>query len=100
MERKIVVKRVVFWVIAALLAAFAIASIIGIQFEINDRQEQKEALEAEKEALVAENERMEHDISMPVGDEYIIAIMRKLGYRFPGEDKITFDTEETSADEG
>lgn len=99
MIKRIPLKKTVILAVVLLLAVFAVATIVSIQFEINDMKEQKEALEAQKAALLAENEKMEHDISMPVGDEYIIAIMRKLGYRFPDEEKITFDSEQTGEGE-
>ncbi len=77
--------KVVLYIISICILVVALTTIITVQINISELEEQKERLEAQKELLVDENERLEHDIAQDVTDEYIIRIMRKLGYYFPGE---------------
>ena len=92
-------KKVFLWIACIVVACVALAMIITTQIRINDAEEERKKLEAERDALLAENERLEHDLNMDVTDEYIIRMMRKLGYYFPGEESITFKAGASSEDE-
>ena len=75
----------------------ALAIIISSRIAAYENEKKIAKLEAQKEALLLENQRLEHDLNEDITDAYIIRIMRKLGYYFPGEKNITVsDPEETT----
>ena len=80
-----------------MIAAVALVTVISTQIASGEKEDELVRLRAQKEALIAENEKYEHDLSLDVTDEYIIRIMRKLGYYFPGEEQVVAgeDTEQS-----
>lgn len=94
-------KKVFFILIVLAVATVAIVTLISTQIALREEEEKMAELQAMRDALLADNERLEHELSLDVTDEYIIRIMRKLGYYFPGEKHITFTpmTEEIEKEE-
>ena len=93
-------KKLFLWVIGLTVALVAIATVITSQIKISEQEKQYEKLEAVRDGLLEENERLEHDLGLDVTDEYIVRMMRKLGYYFPGEKNITFTkTPDTTEEE-
>ena len=80
-----------------MIAAVALVTVISTQIASGEKEDELARLRAQKDALIAENEKYEHDLSLDVTDEYIIRIMRKLGYYFPGEEQVVAgeDTEQS-----
>jgi len=92
MMKKLLMKKKVYLIaICLMIAAVALVTVISTQIASGEKDEELERLRAQKEALIAENEKYEHDLSLDVTDEYIVRIMRKLGYYFPGEQQIIAD---------
>ncbi len=85
-------------IILLAVVTVALVTIISSRITISEQEKKMARLEAQKEALLAENERLEHDLASDVTDEYIIRIMRQLGYYFPGEKQFTV-TETPSTEE-
>ena len=92
-------KKVFFWIIILTVTVVAIVTVISTQIARHEEEERLAELEAYRDQLLADNERLEHDLNEKVTDSYIIRLMRRLGYYFPGEKEITFTdpaiTEET-----
>ena len=93
MKQLLMKKKVYLIAICLMIAAVALVTVISTQIASGEKDEELERLREQKEALIAENEKYEHDLSLDVTDEYIIRIMRKLGYYFPGEEQIIADEE-------
>ena len=89
-------KKVFLWIIGISLATVALVTIITTQIRINDKKEELRELEAKRDVLLKENERLEHDLAIDVTDDYIVQMMRKLGYRFPGETQVIFGEDDKS----
>ena len=94
MKQLLMKKKVYLIAICLMVAAVALVTVISTQIASGEKDEELERLRAQKEALIAENEKYEHDLSLDVTDEYIIRIMRKLGYYFPGEDQIVAEDQD------
>ena len=88
MKHLLMKKKVYLIAICLMIAAVALVTVISTQIASGEKEDELARLRAQKEALIAENEKYEHDLSLDVTDEYIIRIMRKLGYYFPGEEQI------------
>ena len=87
-------------IIIAVVVLVAIVTVVTTQIALQKEKERIATLEAYRDSLVLENERLLHDLDADITDEYIIRIMRKLGYYFPGEKQITFvDTATTEENE-
>lgn len=85
------------WVIVITIALVSLVSVISLTLQYREVEKERAALQRRLAELMAENERLEHDINLDVTDEYIIAMMRKMGYYFPGEKIFTYhDSEETT----
>lgn len=97
MKHLLMKKKVYLIAICLMIAAVALVTVISTQIASGEKEDELARLRAQKEALIAENEKYEHDLSLDVTDEYIIRIMRKLGYYFPGEEQVVAgeDTEQT-----
>lgn len=91
MKHLLMKKKVYLIAICLMLAAVALVTVISTQIASGEKEDELERLLAQKEALLAENEKYQHDLSLDVTDEYIVRIMRKLGYYFPGEEQIIAD---------
>jgi len=91
MKQLLMKKKVYLIAICLMIAAVALVTVISTQIASGEKDEELARLRAQKEVLIAENEKYEHDLSLDVTDEYIIRIMRKLGYYFPGEEQIIAD---------
>lgn len=83
-------KKVFFWIIMLTVATVALVTIISTQIALKEQEERVRQLEEMREQLVLDNERLSHDLNEDITDAYIVRIMRKLGYYFPGEKNITF----------
>lgn len=94
MKQLLMKKKVYLIAICLMVAAVALVTVISTQIASGEKDEELERLRAQKEALIAENEKYEHDLSLDVTDEYIIRIMRKLGYYFPGEEQIVAEDQD------
>ncbi|MBR6769322.1 MAG: hypothetical protein IKM34_07545 [Clostridia bacterium] len=94
MKQLLMKKKVYLIAICLMVAAVALVTVISTQVASGEKDEELERLRAQKEALIAENEKYEHDLSLDVTDEYIIRIMRKLGYYFPGEEQIVAEDQD------
>ena len=88
MKHLLMKKKVYLIAICLMIAAVALVTVISTQIASGEKEDELVRLRAQKEALIAENEKYEHDLSLDVTDEYIIRIMRKLGYYFPGEEQV------------
>lgn len=88
MKHLLMKKKVYLIAICLMIAAVALVTVISTQIASGEKEDELARLRAQKEALIAENEKYEHDLSLDVTDEYIIRIMRKLGYYFPGEEQV------------
>lgn len=97
MKHLLMKKKVYLIAICLMIAAVALVTVISTQIASGEKEDELARLRAQKEALIAENEKYEHDLSLDVTDEYIIRIMRKLGYYFPGEEQVVAgeDTEQS-----
>lgn len=97
MKHLLMKKKVYLIAICLMIAAVALVTVISTQIASGEKEDELVRLRAQKEALIAENEKYEHDLSLDVTDEYIIRIMRKLGYYFPGEEQVVAgeDTEQS-----
>ena len=97
MKHLLMKKKVYLIAICLMIAAVALVTVISTQIASGEKEDELARLRAQKEALIAENEKYEHDLSLNVTDEYIIRIMRKLGYYFPGEEQVVAgeDTEQS-----
>ena len=93
-------KRIWFTVIITVVVLVAIVTVVSTQIALSKERARIAELEAYRDSLLLENERLTHDLSEDITDAYIIRIMRKLGYYFPGEKQITFvDTPTTEENE-
>lgn len=92
-------KKVFLWIICLTVACVALAIIITTQLRLNDTEETIRELEAQRDRLLAENERLEHDLNQDITDAYIIRMMRKMGYYFPGEEVVVFGDTPTTEEE-
>ena len=97
MKHLLMKKKVYLIAICLMIAAVALVTVISTQIASGEKEDELARLRAQKDALIAENEKYEHDLSLDVTDEYIIRIMRKLGYYFPGEEQVVAgeDTEQS-----
>lgn len=89
MKQLLMKKKVYLITICVAIAAVAIVMVITSQIAIGESDDELQRLTAERDALIVENEKLEHDLNLDVTDEYIVRIMRKLGYYFPGEKQFT-----------
>lgn len=94
MKQLLMKKKIYLFAICLMVAAVALVTVISTQIASGEKDEELARLRAQKEALIAENEKYEHDLKLDVTDEYIIRIMRKLGYYFPGESQIVAGEDE------
>ena len=93
-------KKVWFIVIIAVVVLVAIVTVISTQIALKKERERISELEAVRDKLLLENERLTHDLNEDITDSYIVRMMRKLGYYFPGEKQVTFvDTPTTEHNE-
>ena len=93
-------KKVLFWVIVLTVVTVALVTVISTQVALQKEKERLRELEAMRDQLLLENERLAHDLNEDITDAYIVRIMRKLGYYFPGEKQLTFvDTPTTEKNE-
>ena len=73
------------------LIVYAVISLIGTRERITVAEADRDAYQAEVDALLRENAELEYDIEHASDDEVIADIARsKLGLVFPGE-KILYD---------
>ena len=93
-------KKIWFITIITVVVLVATVTVISTQIALAKERERIRELEAMREALTLENERLTHDLNEDITDAYIVRIMRKLGYYFPGEKQLTFvDTPTTEKNE-
>ena len=93
-------KKVYFTVIITVVVLVAIVTVISTQIALKKQKAKIAELEAYRSELLLENERLSHDLNEDITDAYIVRLMRKLGYYFPGEKQITFvDTPTTEKEE-
>lgn len=93
-------KKIWFITIITVVVLVATVTVISTQIALAKERERIRELEAMREALALENERLTHDLNEDITDAYIVRIMRKLGYYFPGEKQLTFvDTPTTEKNE-
>ena len=93
-------KKIWFITIITVVVLVATVTVISTQIALAKERERIRELEAMREALALENERLTHDLNEDITDAYIVCIMRKLGYYFPGEKQLTFvDTPTTEKNE-
>ena len=93
-------KKIWFIMIITVVVLVATVTVISTQIALAKERERIRELEAMREALTLENERLTHDLNEDITDAYIVRIMRKLGYYFPGEKQLTFvDTPTTEKNE-
>ena len=85
MKQLLLKKKVYLIAICIMIAAVALVTVISTQIASGEKEDELARLRAQKQALIAENERYEHDLMLDVTDDYIARIMRTLGYYFPGE---------------
>ena len=88
MKKLLMKKKVYLITIVVALAVVSLVTIISSQIAMGESENELERLEAQRDALVLENEKLSHDLSLDVTDDYIVRLMRKLGYYFPGEQQI------------
>lgn len=82
------------FIILAVLVCFAFASAVYItqQSKLAEVRAEKEALETEYNAMLAEEERLEYMIEYAKSDEYKIQYAReKLGLVLPGDIKFNIE---------
>ena len=99
MKHSLMKKKIYLFAICITLAVVALVTVISTQIASGEKEEELERLRAQKEALLAENEKYEHDLKLDVTDDYIVRIMRKLGYYFPGEEQVIADGNEEKNEE-
>ena len=92
-------KKVWFLIIIAVVVLVAIVTVISTQIALSKERERIRELEAMRDHLLLENERLLHDLDEDITDAYIVRIMRKLGYYFPGEKQLTFVDTPTSEED-
>lgn len=83
-------KKIWFITIITVVVLVAIVTVISTQIALSREKERIRELEAMRDALLFENERLSHDLNEDITDDYIIRMMRRLGYYFPGESQVTF----------
>lgn len=93
-------KKVWFIIIITVVVLVAIATVISTQIALSKEKERIRELEAMRDGLLLQNERLTHDLNENITDAYIVRIMRKLGYYFPGEKQITFVDTPTTEENG
>lgn len=93
-------KKVWFIIIITVVVLVAIATVISTQIALSKEKERIRELEAMRDGLLLQNERLTHDLNEDITDAYIVRIMRKLGYYFPGEKQITFVDTPTTEENG
>lgn len=89
-------KKVLVWIIILTVVVVALVTIISTQIALSREEERIRELEALREELLADNERLSHDLAAEVDDSYIVRLMRRLGYYFPGEKQLTFTDPKTT----
>lgn len=93
-------KKVFSWIIILTVVTVALVMVISTQIALHKEEERLRELEALRDQLLRDNERLEHDLNEDITDAYIVRLMRKLGYYFPGEKQVTFtDTKTTEENE-
>ena len=93
-------KKIWFIIIIAVVVLVAIVTVISTQVALSKEKARIRELEAMRDELLLENERLTHDLNEDITDAYIIRLMRRLGYYFPGERQVTFaDTPTTDQTE-
>ena len=93
-------KKVFSWIIILTVVTVALVTVISTQIALHKEEERLRELEALRDQLLRDNERLEHDLNEDITDAYIVRLMRKLGYYFPGEKQVTFtDTKTTEENE-
>ena len=89
-------KKVLFWVIVLTVVTVALVTVISTQVALQKEKERLRELEAVRDQLLLENERLAHDLNEDITDAYIVRLVRKLGYYFPGEKQVTFTDPQTT----
>ncbi len=92
-------KNLFFAIIIAVILSVAIITIISTQIALQEEKERLRELEALRDRLLLDNERLTHDLEEDITDAYIIRKMREMGYYFPGEKQITFVKTPTTTDD-
>ncbi len=93
-------KKIWFLIIITVVVLVAIVTVISTQIALSKEKERIRELEILRDQLLLENERLTHDLNEDITDAYIVRMMRKLGYYFPGEKQLTFvDTPTTEEKE-
>lgn len=92
-------KHLFLWVIVITIAMVSLVSAITLTLQYNESEKERKALETRRDLLAEENERLAHDLEREITDEYIIALMRKLGYAFPGEKVLIYSPDTTGKTE-
>ena len=72
------------------IATVALVTVISTQIALREQEEKLRELQEKRDALLLENEKLVHDLGEDITDQYIVRLMRQLGYYFPGEKNVTF----------
>jgi len=74
------------------LVIIAIITIIRLQMQLNELDEQKKELAIQIEAYRDKIDELKYELELPIDEEYMIRLARKkLGYHFPNEKIYYYD---------